>query len=784
MTGRRDTVNRRPQAGSGGSGPYDAGLSEHGANAFEASGWEGFGRAVPGPVVAEAAQQTPFTALTRRDLAVSAGRAAAAFALVMAQPWRLSGFLDEAIAATPTAGFADADYWAFIDPIVEHMNRLWDERDNCYVISGAGETVINAALCTIHAVAAMSDHEGPSRNDARAVRLARRLCASAPWSDRQTPVEADKMFHKRGWTESMHHRSRGFDKSIDPKVAEALEAVWRARRILHVPQPLVNLMVARVNACAHDAFFRFPGIRLNQLNWNAELYSYAARMTGSPTLLKSDYRRQVVRFCSGAKRPWTAKVMKTIDGGSGNLGPGYRFHYLPNQRAGHPFNVDSAEYANMTIHFLLFHRQARVAGMAPLDRNHHALLEAWVERVLMGYWTHAGFLNWDSGLGLTRWQIGKTFAFAQQGLIAIANSPQFHSRPEFAPWAKYLLDQGFVLYQRWAREDGDGLFAPPFLNDAHAERGGGQAGKWLFAVRMAVNAARAIDLGMGTAKAVVPKPIYAFDPDIGRLAVSTPTYSAALLADNRGAVPYGGIEVARLYDADGRPVATIGGTPPGGFGIVVRASNNRLLLTSQKTVGKGSITKPPIRLTDAPRGRGRLASYPRHAYAAAFNRLAAVGVVRKGGLAIRTEHVFRSSFIETKWTVTSATVRRLKIDALLPSRWRAAKIEAVLHDGRHLPLVVNFHPAKGRVALKDVAWFYVQSLKSGYVVVVRKAPAGAYASALPTHPSGFEPHPGPTLALRLSNASRVRSRTLTMAIAPARNAAEAAAVASALIANK
>ena len=762
---------------------YDEGLSEHGANAVPASGGEGFGPAVPDPVVAAAAQQTPFVALTRRGLAVSAGRAAAAFALIMAEPWRLAGLFDEAVAATPAVGFADADYWAFIDPIVEHMDRLWDEHDACYVISGAGETVINAALCTIHAVAAMSDHDGPSRNDARTVKLARRLCASAPWSDRRTPVEPDKMFHKRGWTESMHHRSRGFDKSIDPKVAEALEAVWRARKVLNVPQPLVNLMTSRVNACAHDAFFRFPGIRLNQLNWNAELYSYAARMTGDPALLRSDYRRQVIRFCNGAKRPWTAKYgMKTVDGGTTNLGPGYRFHYLPNQRRDHPFNVDSAEYANITIHFLLFHAQARAAGMAALERNHHALLEAWVERVLMGYWTHAGFLNWDSGLGLTRWQIGKTFAFAQQGLIAIAKSPQFHSRPEFGPWAKYLLDRGFVLYQRWAEEDGDGLFAPPFLNDAHAERGGGQAGKWLFAVRMAVNAARAVDLDLGKAKAVVPKPFYAFDPDIGRLAVSTPTYSAALLAVNCGAVPYGGTEIARLYDADGRPVATIGGTPPGGFGIVVRRSDNRQVLTSQKTLAHGSVAKPPIRLSDAPRGRGRLATFPRHAYAAAFNRLAAVGVVRKGGLSIRTEHVFRSTFLETKWTITSATIRRLKIDALLPSRWRAAKIEAVLHDGRHVPLVVNFHPVKGKIALSQVAWFYVQSLKSGYVVVVRKAPARATAFALPTHPSGFEPHPGPTLAIRLSNASRVRTRSLTTAIAPARSPAEAEVVAAQLLA--
>ncbi len=118
-------------------------------------------------------------------------------------------------------------------------------------------------------------------------------------------------------------------------------------------------MVSRVNACAHSPFFRYPGIRLNQLNWNAELYAYAATMTGNPSLLRSDYRRQVVRFCDGAKRPWTKPYMQTADGGSPNLGPGYRFHYLPNQRASHPFNIDSAEYANITIHFLLFHAQAR-----------------------------------------------------------------------------------------------------------------------------------------------------------------------------------------------------------------------------------------------------------------------------------------------------------------------------------------------------------------------------------------------------------------------------------------
>ena len=119
---------------------------------------------------------------------------------------------------------------------------------------------------------------------------------------------------------------------------------------------------------------------------------------------------------------------------------------------------------------------------------------------------------------------------------------------------------------------------------------------------MAANAARAIDLGLGERTAQQPPPVYAYDPDIGRLAVSTPAYSTAILAANHGAVGYGGIELARLYDGDGRPVATIGGRPPAAFGVVVRDVANRTLLASQVSRLPPSLAAPPLRLTRAPRG--------------------------------------------------------------------------------------------------------------------------------------------------------------------------------------
>ena len=50
-----------------------------------------------------------------------------------------------------------------------------------------------------------------------------------------------------------------------------------------------------------------------------------------------------------------------------NLGPSYRFHYLPGSSDNHKYNLDSAEYANIVCGFLVAYRQARDGGMAPLD---------------------------------------------------------------------------------------------------------------------------------------------------------------------------------------------------------------------------------------------------------------------------------------------------------------------------------------------------------------------------------------------------------------------------------
>ena len=85
-------------------------------------------------------------------------------------------------------------------------------------------------------------------------------------------------------------------------------------------------------------------------------------------------------------------------------------------------NVDSAEYANIVLSFTRFYDQARSAGMAPLPAEHKRLIGQWIERALSGYWTHGGYMNWDSGLGFSRWHQAKKLGLTQQALIGIASA--------------------------------------------------------------------------------------------------------------------------------------------------------------------------------------------------------------------------------------------------------------------------------------------------------------------------------------------------------------------------
>ena len=245
------------------------------------------------------------------------------------------------------------------------------------------------------------------------------------------------------------------DKSIDPKVAEGLQIAYRARQQLDLPAEDADRIKTEIHQVAFTEFFRYPKVRLNQINWHAELYAYDWLVNDDPTLLRNDYRQHVHAFTQGFKRP-------QIAGGTTNVGPSYRFIYQSNTDPQYSRNIDSAEYANMTLHFVYWYDLARQnAGMAPLSGEDLRLLRGWVQRDLYGYWTHAGFMNWDTGWSYERWMKGKAWAYGQQGLLAIATSPQFQTRTREARWAKYLFDRGLRLYEHLSYQKGSRGPVPP-----------------------------------------------------------------------------------------------------------------------------------------------------------------------------------------------------------------------------------------------------------------------------------------------------------------------------------
>ncbi len=690
-------------------------------------------------------------------------RVAAVLALAVAVPLMLI-VTGSARAATPEPPLRNADYFAFADHVAAALESSWSPKQGIYTTGARSiDTIANAAMLTVFATAAAYGHAGPARDDARARLLARRLTDAPPWYTAPRPPRYDKMFHTPGWTSNMDGPYVDMDKSIDPKVAEGLQIAYRTRDVLGLDAETVRRIREEIHAVSHVDFFRYPKVRLNQINWNSELYAYDWLVNGDAELLKRDYRRHVDAFTRGFKRP-------QIAGGAPNVGPSYRFTYQSNAPLSHPRNVDSAEYANMTLHFLYWYRTALQAGMIPLSREDRRLLRGWVQRDLYGYWTHAGFMNWDTGWSYERWMKGKAWAYAQQGLIAIAASPSFTRHKAESAYAKYLFDRGLKLYEHLGRQR-PGRSWRPSAQLFGIGRQGAPATK-MFWARMAANAARAVSAGLGGLDAKRPPPFYAYDADIGRVAVSTPRYSTAILAVNRGKVPYGGLDLARLYDADGDPISGTGGRPPSAFGVTVRSRGGRRLLATQTGLHHDP-RRPAVVLTRSPRGRvghqRRLATQPD---AGPFGRLSTRGVRSTDGLRAVSRYTFRETSIDGHWTIAGPRLRSSRVTLGLPLSGRRGTIRAVRDDGR----TRRVRSGGGYVSLRGIRAFELRGPHGGYRVGLGRDLRGA-AHTLSARWQRVNPRGGPTLQLVLRAPRRGRLEIRARIVPIAAGAPDAADVA-------
>ena len=63
---------------------------------------------------------------------------------------------------------SNADYWAFSDRIMSHLDSWWDASHGAYILKGTPSVRVNSAMLLAHAVAAQKAYGGPTRQDARA----------------------------------------------------------------------------------------------------------------------------------------------------------------------------------------------------------------------------------------------------------------------------------------------------------------------------------------------------------------------------------------------------------------------------------------------------------------------------------------------------------------------------------------------------------------------------------------------------------------------------------------
>jgi hypothetical protein len=680
--------------------------------------------------------------LTRRQLLARGAGAAAGLALARSIRPPLAG-------AVASKDEAVAFYLAFMDTVMARLRSEWSTTYSAYrAVGGTYSTVINARMLQVHAAAARVGHAGASRDDERARLLVATLLKSpAPYRTSGANVRHDKMFHLPGWITSLTDPEGVMDKAVDPQVAQALTEAWRAGGALGLDAATLQQIVDAVSGTARCAFFRYPGIRLNQLNWNCALYALDAELTGATDLLRGDYREQMLRFATFATRA-------ERPGGSPNLGPGWHFDYLPNHDPSSMANLDSAEYADETLDCVRHYAAALTAGMAPLPSFALDVFRAYAQRTLYGDWTHSGYLNWDTGLGSQRRYIGKVFAFAQQGLLAIATSPMAQSGDDMAGHARWLFDRGLDLYLRWLGEGPEGSVPPPvqFGDLSHHE---GPDDRLLFAARMASNAAQAIALELALVPGALPPPMYSFDPDSQRLAISTPAYATAILVHNRHAVSYGGLDLNRLFDGRAQPVGCTAGTGLASFLVHIRDRGGRDLLSTQMGGDASMSIAATPREGPVRRAGPTSAPYPREAYAGLVRSVRATGRVARGATAIATDHLFTAETIRLGWDLTLPAASRWEV--ALPSYGPLASQFVERAVGRsELPA------GAGGVALEGVRRILMRCEGGSYAITPLRAPRGARLRAVHPPADSGAARPGPTLLIDGPAVAGARSISLSL----------------------
>ena len=582
---------------------------------------------------------------TRRELFADAGRVSLAGMLVGPVSFAAAQTAPGVSAPDlPTGGgWANADYWAFADWAMSVADALWNDETGFY----GSDIRTSCGMLAAHSIAAQMGYTGgPTRNDARAKRMAETLANAPPFkvppsgksSTGSTDPQSSSQSHSPGWTGSPTSSTQDQHVSIDPKVAEALSRAWIVRDTIGLSANTANRIAGRIQATAEGVFFKYPNMRLNQVNWYLELYVWAAVTAKDPQQWLGEFRRQLTRWCTGATQqrdPWKIP----------NLSPSWSFHRDPFQSENSPQNIESNEYACIILDALSYLPEAKQYGLT-LSSQQKKVLKAWSKRAVPAYFTHSGYLNWDTGLYLERWHLGRYWAWSLGGLFAIMLNDEQGDASD-AAHAKWLFDRALATYTRWAKLNGTAVpQTPTYPVDSELSPNPPD-----MAARFVFLATRAVWRDIEKLPVSAPGAMYAYDPAIGRLTVSTRSYNTAIVAQTNGAFPYGGVDLCRLSDADQRVAASIGGRGAANFGVVVKdAGGDKLVASATPRQQSGP---PPLTMTQGPKGKVTNGSrYPSSPYAGSFSKIEVTGVRNGHGVSVRATNRFEPDRIVSTWKVT------------------------------------------------------------------------------------------------------------------------------------
>lgn len=542
--------------------------------------------------------------------------------------------------AAPAAARADpaplreADYWAAADTLVGDLEPTWDDRAGAFRDGPRTlSTHLNVAMLLTYSLAARAGHVGPARRDDRARRILSRLLRPPAYA---TPTRRRaSQVHRPGWRADLIDTTAAQHVSTDARVLEALAAAYGASAALGLNDATRRLVRQRVCAVARSAFFATP--RLNQVNWLADAYAACARVGGGSDLLRGKYREWLIWFLAHARQP-------ARRGATPNLTSGLGLHYLPDGRRAVANRMPTTEYGNIVVTVLGTYDTARAHGMRPIPRELIALAKRWQTRVLDGDWTQAGYPNWDTGLGFARWHLRRYWGWATEGLLTIATTRGLRASPQVAAQARTTLDNALRLFLRFRSDPQERNGSTSFgIGSTAADR---IRDPMMTSARFAAIAARAALAGLGSAPALTSAPsVFGHDPDVGRLAVSTRRYSAAITPPSVRA-SYGGAELSRLFDASGRPVSSTGGS-----GGTLTAFGLRLLrggrVVAETQPGQRWIAAPTIVAAAVKPGGGRFTAIR-----------TAQTVVGTGPVRVRVEHRFETDAVTVRHFVLAAAGTR------------------------------------------------------------------------------------------------------------------------------